>query len=158
METSIIQAISICVFGSGNKILVQEGYDQNRKKHFYRPLGGKIKFGEKSSDALQREIFEEIGAGIVDVEYLGVIESIFTYNGKNGHEVIFIYTARFLKQEYYNKGELVANENDGRTVRVLWKDVAEFRNDNPEHLFPIGLLDLIDKTKLRIEKDREDEV
>ena len=53
--------------------------------------GGTIEFCERPEDALKREFKEEIGADITVKDFLGLEENIFTFNGKTGHELIFVY-------------------------------------------------------------------
>lgn len=47
---------------SGERVLLEHGFDSARQERFYRPLGGAIEFGERAADAVQREIREELGA------------------------------------------------------------------------------------------------
>lgn len=58
MRKGIIQPLVICIFQKDDSILVAEGYDPVKKDYFYRPIGGGIEYGEKSSDALIREVDE----------------------------------------------------------------------------------------------------
>lgn len=83
----------ICLFRNGDRILAAEGFDSVKQIQFYRPLGGGVEFGEHSRDALAREIKEELNAEIEDAQLLGVIENIFTHEGRQGHEVVFVYDA-----------------------------------------------------------------
>ena len=58
---------------------------------YYRPLGGTIEFGERGEEAVRREFREEIAADLADVRYLGMLENIFTYDGRRGHEIVLVY-------------------------------------------------------------------
>lgn len=71
MEKKHIRSIAICLFRNGNRILVSEGYDSSNQYYFCRPLGGEIGFGERSQDALLREIREEIGAEVENLKLMG---------------------------------------------------------------------------------------
>ena len=105
-----------------NKLLVSEGYDKVKHQTFYRCLGGGIEFLEKSSDALKREFLEEINVNIIVKDFLGVSENIFTYNGKNAHELVFYYSI-----------------DDHGKCTAMWVDIDEFKNKNkilyPESVF-----------------------
>ncbi len=68
---------------------------------FYRPFGGGVEFGEQSVNALEREIQEELGQAIKDVKLLGVVENIFEFEGRTGHEIIFLYDATFVNEAMY---------------------------------------------------------
>ncbi|QLQ16795.1 MAG: NUDIX domain-containing protein [Micropruina sp.] len=73
--------------------LVWRGYDPAKAQEFHRLLGGHVEFGEYSRDAVVREIEEELGVHLADPELLGLVENVFDYDNKPGHEVIFVYVA-----------------------------------------------------------------
>ena len=50
---------------------------------FYRPIGGRIEFGERGAETVAREIREEINAEVANLVYLGALENIFTYESKS---------------------------------------------------------------------------
>ncbi|QCR31949.1 NUDIX hydrolase [Lysinibacillus sp. SGAir0095] len=142
MRKKQIRAIAICVFRKGDSILVAEGIDVVKGDHFYRPIGGGIEYGETSSDALKREMLEEIEAKINNLNYLGTIENIFTFNGDLGHEVVFVYDAEFVDKSFYDKSSFLGQEDNGATFKLLWKPISDFTN-NKLNLVPDGLLDLL---------------
>ena len=80
--TGYIRAIAICVFRNGNHILVGDAYDSTKGEIFYRPPGGRIEFGEPSERAVRREMNEELGTEIENPILLGILENLFTYNGR----------------------------------------------------------------------------
>ena len=47
MKPNRVRTIAICVFKKGGRIFVAEGYDPAKQETFYRPLGGRIEFGER---------------------------------------------------------------------------------------------------------------
>ena len=142
MRKKQIRAIAICVFRKGDLILVAEGIDEVKGDHFYRPIGGGIEYGETSSDALKREMLEEIEAKINNLNYLGTIENIFTFNGDLGHEVVFVYDAEFVDKSFYDQSSFLGQEDNGATFKLLWKPISDFTN-NKLNLVPDGLLDLL---------------
>jgi ADP-ribose pyrophosphatase YjhB (NUDIX family) len=77
----------------GERMLVGRMRDPSDDTTFFRPLGGGISFGEGAADAARREIREEVGREIRDVRLLGVLENVFTYDGKDGHEIAFVLEA-----------------------------------------------------------------
>ncbi|HEU5438681.1 MAG TPA: NUDIX domain-containing protein, partial [Ktedonobacterales bacterium] len=87
MKAGKVRAIALCVFRDGDRVLVQEGYDPSKDETFYRALGGTIEFGERSQQTVARELQEEIGAEVQDLEFLATIESVFTFDGLPGHEI-----------------------------------------------------------------------
>ncbi|KMY32180.1 DNA mismatch repair protein MutT [Lysinibacillus xylanilyticus] len=142
MRKGQIRPIAICVFRKGDSILVSEGFDEVKGNHYYRPIGGGIEYGETSSQAIKREVLEEIGATIKNLNYLGTIENIFTYKGDLGHEVVFVYDAEFIEKSFYEKPSFFGQEDNGAIFKLLWKPISDFTN-NKLVLVPDGLVDLL---------------
>lgn len=131
-----IRPIVLGLVVKDNKLLVSEGFDNVKKQTFYRCLGGGIEFLEKSTDALKREFKEEINIDIVIKDLLGISENIFTYEGKNAHELVFYYNINILGKDY--KEEYVVTDDNGQT-KAVWIDINEFKNGNkilyPQEVF-----------------------
>lgn len=119
-----------------HKLLVGEGFDKSKNEHFYRCLGGGIEFLEKSSDALKREFSEEIHANIIIKDFLGISENIFTYKGKNAHELVLIYSID-IPDEYYKEEYHIIDDKADYMAR--WIDIDDFKNKSkilyPEDIF-----------------------
>ncbi len=120
-----IRPIVLGITIKNNKILVSEGFDTVKNQTFYRCLGGGIEFLETSEIALKREFLEEIGANITINNFLGISENIFTYNGKNGHEIIFFYSIDISNADY--KDEYIIFDNN-QTYHAKWVDIELFKN------------------------------
>jgi len=116
-----IRPIVLGIAVRDNKILVQECFDENEKKVFYRALGGGIEFCEKSKEALKREFLEELGIEIEVKEYVGMSENIFEFNGRKGHELVLMYNIS-IKEDDYKESYLISDDNG----KALWIDVNEF--------------------------------
>ncbi len=142
-----IRPIAICVFYHEDRILVFEGYDHITNTPFYRPLGGGIEFGEASDDTIRREIKEELGEDVADLQYLFTLENIFSVNGRAGHEIVQVYDGRLINSGLYAQAEMSGTEADGGHFKALWKQLDEFNPQNP--LYPDGLLDLLRHTKAK---------
>ena len=131
-----IRPIALGIAIKNNKLLVGEGFDKVKNQTFYRCLGGGIEFLEKSSDALKREFKEEIGADITVKDFLGISENIFTYQGKNAHELILFYSIEISDNDYKEEYH-IADEDDSGIAK--WIDIDEFKNKNkilyPEEIF-----------------------
>ena len=141
MTTDRIRCVVICAFRRGDRILVVEDYDSVKRQTFYRPLGGGIDFGEASAAAVVREIREEIGAAVVDLEYIGTVENIFTFNGVARHELIQIFDGRLVDEALYLVQSIPGVESNGEPIRVVWKSLDSFSAKTP--LYPDGLLELL---------------
>jgi ADP-ribose pyrophosphatase YjhB (NUDIX family) len=137
-----IRPIVICLFSHDDKILVCEGIDSVKNETFYRPAGGMIEFQEKAEDALRREIKEETGEKITNIKYLATIENIFTYEGKNGHEIILVYDAEFVNKDMYKKDVIDITELNCGWCYAYWKNLDEF-GDGKLKLYPDELPDLL---------------
>jgi ADP-ribose pyrophosphatase YjhB (NUDIX family) len=137
-----IRPIAICVFRrEDGAILVAPGFDSVKGQHFYRPLGGEIDFGELAEDAVRREIREELGAEIDAVRLLGVTENIFTFLGAEGHELVWMFEARFKDASFYEQ-DVVTCDEGGSPFEAHWVPLDVFtRGEAP--LYPDGLLDLL---------------
>lgn len=131
-----IRPIVLGLATKNNKLLVGEGFDNVKNETFYRCLGGGIEFLEKSSDALKREFSEEIDANIILKDFLGISENIFTYKGKNAHELVLFYSIEIPEEDY--KEEYIIKDDCGE-YKAKWIDIEEFKNKNkvlyPEDVF-----------------------
>ncbi|MBD2257816.1 NUDIX domain-containing protein [Pseudanabaena sp. FACHB-2040] len=141
MKKKRMRAIAICLFRHQGRILVNEGFDSVKQETFFRPLGGGIDFCETSRDAIVREVREELGAEISEVQLLGVLESIFLYLGEPGHEIVFVYDARFVDASLYDQEQLAVQEGD-RRFTATWKSLAEMTGPGRQ-LVPEGLAALL---------------
>ena len=128
MKTDSIRPIAICLFRNNEKILVFVDHDDVKGDGFCRPLGGGIGFGETSRDAMVREIWEELGAEVESLQLIGVLESIFTYNGQNGHEIAFVYDARFCDDSMYAKDMIEGREDNGTRFTAMWLSLDEIHS------------------------------
>jgi ADP-ribose pyrophosphatase YjhB (NUDIX family) len=139
-----IRPLALCIFRRDDgRVLVAPGYDPVKQKRFCRPLGGEIEFGERAEDAARREIREELGADVEDLQFLGAIENVFTYLGQPGHELVWLYEGRLSDPSLYTRDVIEADEG-GATFEAHWVDLAVFvRGEAP--LYPDGLLELLVK-------------
>ena len=134
-----IRPIVLGVAVKDGKLLVSEGFDKVKNQTFYRCLGGGIEFEEKSDIALKREFKEEIDASINVGDFLGISENIFTFNGKNGHELVLFYNVDINEKDY--KDEYVILDEKCHSP-VKWIDINEFKN-NEKILYPEEVLKYI---------------
>ena len=131
-----IRPIVLGIVKKENKILVSEGYDKVKNEVFYRSIGGGIEFLEDSKDALKREFKEELNIDINVGKFLGIAENIFTYNGKNAHELILFYDVDIKDTDYKEKYHII---DDNSESDAMWIDIDKFKNKElkiyPEQIF-----------------------
>ena len=139
-----VRALALCVFRRGDMIFVARGHDPQKDSTFFRPIGGRIEFGELGRDAVVREVEEELGAALENVSYLGTLENIFTYDGARGHEIVLIYDGRFADPALNQDDVLLTGRDDGEVLyEGSWKTLDFFRGAGAPPLYPAGLLDLL---------------
>ncbi|MGH3109584.1 MAG: NUDIX hydrolase [Gaiellaceae bacterium] len=140
--TSTIRPVALGLVRRGDEILVFDAYDSVKRERFHRLLGGGVEFGERAEDAVARELREETGAEVRVGRHLGVLENLFTFEGKPWHEIVYVFEAELDDPTLYERDAFEIVETiDGRDVRVpvLWVDPD--RLDAP--LYPEGVRDLI---------------
>jgi ADP-ribose pyrophosphatase YjhB (NUDIX family) len=102
---------------------------------YERPLGGHVELGELAAETVCRELQEETGQELRNVHLLEVIENMFTLNGGQGHEIVFVFEADFVDGSAYDiEEQLILDDPTGR-VRVRWRAPDE---DHPR-LVPSGI-------------------
>ena len=129
-----VRPISISIIRNNNKILVYERKDDITGEKFYRLVGGCIEFGEKSEDALIREFKEELDLEINDIKLLSIFESLFVFNEKKLHEIVFLFDSKFVEQQTYEKESINGLEGE-RAFNAIWMDISDF-TDNGCVIYP----------------------
>jgi ADP-ribose pyrophosphatase YjhB (NUDIX family) len=133
-----IRPVALAVIRRGAALLVYEGSDEADGRRFYRPLGGGVHFGERSEDAVRRELREELGAELREPRLLGVLEEVFRFRGVPCHELVFAYEASFDDAAWYDRA-VIDVDDEGDALRAVW--VSPRTLDRA--LYPEGLLDLL---------------
>lgn len=105
-DNSQIVIKAICVFIRDGKTLASKGIDEKKNETFYRGIGGSVDFRETSEDAMRREIKEELGCEAENLELLTVAENVFTYNGEDRHQIVFLYKADLSNKDLYKQDKI----------------------------------------------------
>jgi ADP-ribose pyrophosphatase YjhB (NUDIX family) len=137
----VIRLRAICVFRRGDDILVAFALDPRNGGRYARTLGGAVEFGETSEEALRREIREELGAEIANPRLLGVLENIFTIEGRERHEIVFVYDAEFADAAWNARTEMAVNESACLTP-AHWVPLASLGDDGVP-VYPRDLIGLL---------------
>ncbi|HXH70896.1 MAG TPA: NUDIX hydrolase [Pyrinomonadaceae bacterium] len=143
MDATRIRPIAICLFRHGNRILVSEGFDTIKQDYYYRPLGGGIEYGESSREAVLREIQEELGVEVENLQMLGVLENIFIYEGQQGHEIVFVFDAEFADKSLYEFDEIDGYEQEANIkFKARWLSEDKIKNSDAR-LVPEDLVKML---------------
>jgi ADP-ribose pyrophosphatase YjhB (NUDIX family) len=102
---------------------------------FHRLIGGSVEPGESAREAAVREVREELGAALVDLVRLGVLENIFELDGQPGHEVVFVHAGRLDPAGTVPPGGGMFADN-GDPMPVEWRPVDDGGITLP--LYPSG--------------------
>ncbi|MSU56479.1 MAG: NUDIX domain-containing protein [Candidatus Taylorbacteria bacterium] len=127
MQTIIVKAM--LVVRNGNKLLFSRGFDTGKKEAFLRPLGGHMEFGEIGAETVRREMQEEVGCDVLDVKFISAVENLFTYNGKQGHEIILMYEGKLADESLYRKDKFMFMEGK-RETEAGWYSKADVAKEN----------------------------
>ena len=129
-----VRPIAISIIRKDNKILVYKRQNDFTNEKFYRLVGGCVEFSEEASVALKREFMEELSVEIEDIKLLSTFESIFIFNNRQMHEIVFLYKSKFKNKNLYNQDEFIGVEGEVK-FNAVWKPVSDFIS-NKETLYP----------------------
>jgi ADP-ribose pyrophosphatase YjhB (NUDIX family) len=136
-----IRSIAIAVIEHEALLLVTEVRGDDGKLKGWRPLGGTIEFGENARDTVKRELMEETGFEIEVGEQISVMENIYTHEGTQGHEIVFVFLAEILN--VIPDVSLSLKFKEGEVVNsASWVPRGELKR-KAEMLFPLGLAELL---------------
>lgn len=111
-------------------IIIQNGkvlMVQNQSSSCYYSVGGRIKYGESSAQAIIREVFEETGV-CLEIERLGFIhENFFVEQVTNEvfHELSLYY---YMKIPESFTPHCTSTSENGITESLSWLDISHLKN------------------------------
>lgn len=144
MSKKRVRSVAMCVFRNDDSLFLSEARDTVTGEVFYRPIGGAIEFGESAVEAVKRECMEELGVEVHDVRFLGVIENVHRFEGKDKHEIALVHEGEFVDESVYEQESLPRIDRKQHVQRALWVDIDEFRAAR-KPLYPKGLLALLSR-------------
>jgi ADP-ribose pyrophosphatase YjhB (NUDIX family) len=137
---SKIRPNSLAIVIHKDRVLAMTGYDPVKDQHFYRLLGGGVEFGETAEEAVVREFKEELNTDLHVTKRLDVIDSIYTYQGKPGHEITFVFLGTITDPKILNSDTMPILDNDNNMAAwvpiedVLSKKSILYPEGTPEML------------------------
>ena len=73
---------------------------------------------------------------LISITICGLVENIFTYEGKNAHEIILFYNIEINSSDIKEKYHIL---DDNCETDAYWIDIDEFKNNRkilyPEQIF-----------------------
>lgn len=98
------------------ELFVVRNHDSVKGDDYYRPIGGSVNFGERTVDALRREVQEELGTTISITGEPLIIENIFTCDGKAGHEIDYLFPHSLIRPSFMSDGSLTLLRKAGSAL------------------------------------------
>ena len=90
-----VSVITMCHNGAGKYLISRRGPKCRDENDRWEPAGGgTVEHGESLLDAVQREVKEECGANVLEVECIGYREVMREHNGAATHWIAFDFRAR----------------------------------------------------------------
>lgn len=106
-------------------LFVVKMHDSVKEDDYYRPVGGSVEFGERAHEAVIREVQEELNTEIALIAPPFVVENLFTCDGKAGHEVDFLFPARFTDIGFYQHKIYDLVEANGDKAEAMWIPIMD---------------------------------
>ncbi len=126
------------IFKYNDKVLIEIRKDRTGNSVI---LGGRLKINESRIEGIKREIKEEMNYDLEDekIIYRDTIESFFTIDGRDVHELFFVYEYE-VTNEVYEDLLRVKENRDNHMTDYLFAGYDEFEKYN---LLPVELIDII---------------
>lgn len=132
-----------------NKLLAQKNINDNS----YYLVGGRVRFGESSEEALVREIKEELNVDLTDFYPLWVNECFFDDAGKTYHEIGIYYRVNIEKIGFSHYDKTFKIKEAHRTNYYEWLSIDELESVTLYPQFIKNEIKDIDNLKLIITKE-----
>jgi ADP-ribose pyrophosphatase YjhB (NUDIX family) len=145
MRVRSIRVAARCLFRHKGQILTISGQDPDKPEPHYGVPGGGVKFGETSEQALRREMREELGAGITDLDLLLVSEEIHEVQGQAYHAIVFLYEGRFVDPGFYDRPVIPYVEGPDPRAVATWMPILTFVSGE-KRLLPEQLVEILGAT------------
>lgn len=107
-----------------NKLLAQI----NTKMNEYYLVGGRVRFGESTEEALVREIIEELNITVTDYKPLWINECFFIDDGMKFHEICMYYLVDISNTDFNNYETVFETKEGNRINTYEWLDIDKLNN------------------------------
>ena len=140
-----VRAVALGVIRNKDRLLMQEAFDRDTGTMSYRPVGGTIEFLEPGEQTVIREFREELGIELIDVRYVGAIESIGEFARGPWHEINMLYQASFADRANYEVISFHSLPGSGMRYTARWLGLSEIEA-KPERIHPPNLMAFLAKS------------
>lgn len=123
-----------------NKLLVHK----NINKSHYALVGGRVKIGENSKTAIQREIKEETGKDVEVLNCIAVIENFFKIKDSKYHEILFVHQVEFVNEEDKKIEYTLENAEGKEYQKYVWLDIDKIEKYD---ILPVSIKKIIKDKK-----------
>lgn len=104
----------------------------------YRMLSGGLWFGETTENCVRREIKEELGSEVENLQLVEVFEDRYVYHDAEGHDIVFLFKADLVDKTLYEK-EVIHIDEETYEFDAVWIPIPEIldgtRELHPRHDF-----------------------
>lgn len=113
--------VAVIPYNNNNQVLLQ----RVENEEYLSLIGGRVKLGETTANALLREVQEELGILInqKNLDLVYVCENFFKINDKDIHELLFIY-------KYALNSNMSYKVIDKENVKAEWFKIEDLKNLN----------------------------
>jgi RpiB/LacA/LacB family sugar-phosphate isomerase len=132
-----INVIARAIITHENHILLTTATENNKdfSSDLYFLPGGHVEYKESAVDALKREIEEEMGLPIFNIEFAGALECTWDRKGKIYHEINLVYKIDLPSMDLNNPPKAI----DHAFHQFVWRPLTEVKSYKilPQQLIPI---------------------
>jgi len=127
-----VSVITMCHDGSGKYLISQRGEGCKDERGRWEPAGGgSVEVGESLEDAVRREVMEECGGKVTEIQFMGFREVFREIDGVKSHWIAFDYKAQIDPQD-------VSITEPDKCTELRWCAIDEI--PQPQHSqFPFFL-------------------
>ena len=104
---------------------------------FWNLVGGRVKMGESTLDAIKRELNEELGITKCNPHLIKVAETFFDWQGVSVQELFFVYQVDLPKSYYKKLDNFLVLDSDGEHTN--WFDEHKLKQIvcKPEFIYEL---------------------
>jgi len=124
LSPHIRNSVRALIKNEHNYLFVKESY---LKDDYYHLVGGGMNFLEKPEDTLRRELDEELGAKLINYNFITTISNIFSVKDIKAHEMMHLYACEIDKY-IINGSFMTADIYKSELVWLSKNDILKFKD------------------------------